>query len=361
MDCIDLTSKRSKLLSYVPKLQSNRITINCIDLMPKRSRMLSYVAKHSKQRKTTKVIKLQWIASIWRQNDHNNAKLPKWSNYNALHRFDVKTIKNVEVRRKHSKQRKSTKLIKLQWIASIWCQNNQKTQNYKSNQITINLYRFDAKTIKNVEVRRKTFKTTQNYKSNQITMDCIDLTSKRSKLLSYVPKLQSNRITINCIDLMPKRSRMLSYVAKHSKQRKTTKVIKLQWIASIWRQNDHNNAKLRKWSNYNALHRFDVKTIKNVEVRRKTFKTTQIYKTEIKLQWIASIWCQNNQKTQNYKSNQITINLYRFDAKTIKNFELRRKTFKTTQNYENDQIIMNCIDLTSKRSQQRKTTKVIKL
>ena len=132
--------------------------------------MLSYVANHSKQRKTTKVIKLQWIASIWcqkhqtnaklqkwsyfdefasiwRQNDQNNAKLRKWSNYNALHRFDVKTIKN----------RKTTKAIKLRSI-------------------------------------------------------CIDLTSKRSK--------------------------MLSYVAKHSKQRKTTKLVKLQWIASIWYQNN---------------------------------------------------------------------------------------------------------------------------
>ena len=203
----------------------NQITMNCMDLMSKLSEMLSYVAKHSKQRKTTKVIKLQWIASIWCQKHQTNAKLQKWSYFDEFQ--------------------------------SIWRQNYQ-----------------------NIWVR------SQNYKSNQITMDCIDLTSKRSKLLSYVPKLQSNRITINCIDLMPKRSRMLSYVAKHSKQRKTTKVIKLQWIASIWRQNDHNNAKLRKWSNYNALHRFDVKTIKNVEVRRKTFKTTQ-----------------------NYKWNQITMNL----------------------------------------------------
>ena len=191
--------------------------MNCIDLMSKLSKMLRYVAKHSKQRKTTKEIKLQWISSIWHQND-----------------------------------------LKC-WVT---------LQNYKCDHITMNLHRFDVKTI-----------TTQNYESDQIIMNCIDLTSKRSK--------------------------MLRYVAKHSKQRKSTKLIKLQWIASIW--------------------------------------------------------CQNNQKTQNYKSNQITINLYRFDAKTIKNVELRRKTFKTTQNYENDQIIMNCIDLTSKRSQQRKPTKVIKL
>ena len=231
--------------------------------------------------KTTQNAKLQkqsnkdQFASIWRQNDQkcwvtsqiiqNNPKLRKSSNYNELHRFDVKNIKP--------------------------------TQNYKSDLIWMNLHRFDVRTIK----------TTQNYESDQIIMHCIDLTSKRSKKLSYVPKLQKwsnynelhrfdvktikNRKTTKaiellsiCIDLTSKRSKMLSYVAKHSKQRKTTKVIKLQWIASIWcqkhqtnaklqkwsyfdefasiwRQNDQNNAKLRKWSNYNALHRFDVKTI----------------------------------------------------------------------------------------------------
>ena len=64
---------------------------------------------------------------------------------------------------------------------------------------------FDVKTNKNVELRRKPFKTTQTFKSIQITMNCIDLMSKTS-----------------------------------------------------------NNAKLQKWSNYDELHRFDVKTIKNV-------------------------------------------------------------------------------------------------
>ena len=82
------------------------------------------------RRKTTKVIKLQWIASIGHQNDlkcwvtsqniQNNAKLRKWSNYNELHQFDVKTIKMLSYVAKHSKQRKTTKVIKLKWIASIW-------------------------------------------------------------------------------------------------------------------------------------------------------------------------------------------------------------------------------------------------
>ena len=235
------------------------------------------------------------------------------------------------------------------------------------------MHRFDIKTIQNVEIRRKTFKTTQTNESDQIIMHCIDLTSKRSKL---------------------------------ELRRKTT-----------------------KWSNYSALHRFDVKTIENVEWRHKTFKTTQNYKTDqitmnccylmskrskqlktttlIKLQWIASIWRLNNPKcwvtSQNYESDQIIVHcidltskrskcwdtsqniqnnaklrkwsnysaLHRFDVKTIKNVEIRRKTFKTTQNYESDQIIVHCIDLTSKRSKmlryvakhskQRKPTKVIKL
>ena len=206
--------------------------MNCIDLMSKRSK----IAKLQKQSNYDQ------FASIWRQNDQkcwvtsqnilNNAKLQNWSNYNELHRFDIKTIKNVELRRKTLKTTQNAKLQKQSnkdQFASIWRQNDQKcwvtsqniqnnaklrkssnynelhrfdvknikpTQNYKSDLISMNLHRFDVRTIK----------TTQNYESDQIIMHCIDLTSKRSKKLSYVPKLQ-------------------------------------------------------KWSNYNALHRFDVKTI----------------------------------------------------------------------------------------------------
>ena len=105
------------------------------------------------------------------QNIQNYAKLQKWSNYNELHRFDVKKIK-----------------------------------------------------------------PTQNYKSDQIIMNCIDLTSKRSKLLSYVAKLQNDQIIVHCTS---NRSKTLRYIAKHSKQRKTTKLI-----------------------NYNELHWLEVKTIR---------------------------------------------------------------------------------------------------
>ena len=183
-------------------------------------------------RKTTKVIKLQWIASIWRQNDQN---------------FWVTSL--------------NYKVIELQLIASIWCQNDQEcwvtSQNIQNNaklrkSSNYNeLHRFDVKTIT----------TTQNYKSDQIIMHCIDLTSKRSRMLRYVAKHSKQRKTTNeiklqwiCIDLTSERSKMLSYVAKLQ-----------MWsyydeFASIWRQNDNNNSKLR-WSNYNALHQFDVKTI----------------------------------------------------------------------------------------------------
>ena len=145
------------------------------------------------------------------------------------------------------------------------------------------------KTIKNVELRRKTFKTTQKYESHQITMNCIDLTSKRSKTVTSqtfkTQNYKSDQIIMNCIDLM----------SKTSHQRKTTKVILFRCICIDLTSKRSKNAKLaHKQSNNDQF---------------------------------PSIW-----------------------VKTIKNFELRRKTFKTTQNYESDQIIMNCIDLTSKRS-----------
>ena len=101
----------------------------------------------------------------------------------------------------------------------------------------------------------KSWVTSQNYKSNQITMNSIDLTSERSEMLRYVAKLQkwsyydefasiwrqndqnntklrSDQITIEFASIWRQNDlKMLRYVVKHSKQRKTTKVIKLQWIA----------------------------------------------------------------------------------------------------------------------------------
>ena len=211
--------------------------MTCIDLMTKRS----------KQRKTTKAIELRWIASIWRQNDQkcfvtsqnieNNSKLQKYSNYDEF--------------------------------ASIWSRND-----------------------KNIDLRCKQFKSKQSYKIDQSTMNCIDWMSKRSK------------------------------------QRKTPKVLKIQWLASIWWQNDQNNAKLRKLSNYDEF--------------------ASIWRQNDQKCWVTSQNIENNAKLQKWSKYN---DLHRFDDKTI----------KTTQNYESYRITMNCIDLTTKRPKQRKTTKAIKL
>ena len=84
--------------------------------------------------------------------------------------------------------------------------------------------------------------------------------------------------------------------------------------------------------------------------RHKTFKTTQNYKTDqITMNCFYLMSKRSKQLKTLYKLDQITINLHRFDIKTIQNVEIRRKTFNTTQNYESDQIIVHCIDLTSKR------------
>ena len=160
-------------------------------------------------------------------------------------------------------------MIKIQWLASIWRQNDQ-----------------------NVELRRKTFKTKLNYKSDQNPMTCIDLTSKRSKC----------------------------------------------WVTS---QNIQNKGKLQKWSKSNDLHRLDVKTIKT----KLNYKSDQNPVTCIDLTskrskcWVTSQNIQNKAKLQKWsKSND----LHRFDVKTI----------KTKLNYKSDQNPMTCIDWMSKRSKQ---------
>ena len=139
-------------------------------------------------------------------------------------------------------------------------------------------------------------------------------------------------------------------------------MIKIQWLASIWRQNDQkcsvtsqniqNYAKLQNRSNYIELHRLDGKTIKtklklNYKSHRNPMTSIDFTAKRSKC-WVTSQNIQNNAKLQN-QSNYIE--LHRLDGKTI----------KTTQNYKSNQITMTCIDWMSKRSKQRKTTKVIKL
>ena len=283
---------RGKTFKTKLNYKSDQNPMTCIDWMSKRS----------KQRYTTKVIKTQWLASIWRQNDQNvelrrqNKALQKWSKSNDLHRFDVKTIKTFKTKLNYKSDQNPMSCIDLTskrskcWVTSQNIRNKAKLQKWsKSN----DLHRFDVKTI-------KTFKTKLNYKSDQITMNCIDLTSKRSKC----------------------------------------------WVTL---QNIQNKPKLQKWSKSNDLHRLDVKTIK-------TFKTKLNYKSDqnpmscIDLTskrskcWVTSQNIQNKAKLQKWsKSND----LHRFDVKTI-------KTFKTKLNYKSDQNPMSCIDLTSKRSKHSK-------
>ena len=131
-------------------------------------------------------------------------------------------------------------------------------QNYKTDQSTMNCFYLMSKRSKQLKTtnaiklrsicidltskRSKTFelrrKSRKVIKTPKCIMHSIDLTSNRSKKLSYVPKLQRNQITMDCIDLTSNNPKC--------------------WDTS---QNIHNNAKLLKWSNYNASHRFDVKTI----------------------------------------------------------------------------------------------------
>ena len=136
--------------------ESDQITMDCIDLTSKQSKC--------------------WDTS---QNIQNNANQRKSSNYNAWHRFDYNLMTFVGLR-------------------CFEC-----FATYLNILDCFDVKSMQFKTIQNVEIRRKTFKTTQTNESDQIIMHGIDLTSKRSKLLSFV-------------------------------------------------------AKRRKWSNYSALHRFDV-------------------------------------------------------------------------------------------------------
>ena len=259
--------------------------------------MLSYVPNHSKHSKTRKMIKSRWISSIWRLNDQkcwvtsqtipNTAKLQKCSNHNELYRFDVKTIKNVELRSNHSKHSKTTKVIKLRWIASIWRLNDQKCW-------------VTYQTIPNTGKLQK----------------CIGLTSKRSKMLSYVPN--------------------------HSKHSKTTKVIKSRWIATIWCQND------QKFSvTFKPIQTQQNKTIKNVELRPKPFKTQQNKRYDVKtiknFQLRSTIPNTAKQKWSNYDE------LHRFDVKTIKNVELRPKPFEHSKTTKVIKLRWIATIMTSKR------------
>ena len=340
------------------------------------AKMSSFVTKHSKQRINQKWSKHNDFASIWCQNDQNNAKLPNRSNYDELHGFDVELEKMSSFVTKHSKQRKTPKVIKVQWLCidlmSKWSKQRKSTKAIKLRWIACIWCRIG----KNVEFCYKTFKTTQNSKSDQNTMTWIDLMSNWQKCRVLSQNIQNNAKLqkwskyndLNRFDV--ELAKMSSFVTKHSKQRKNQKWSKHNDFASIWCQNDQNNAKVPKRSNYDELHAFDVELAKMSSFVTKHSKQRKTPKV-IKIQWLKSIWCRIGKNvefchktfktTQNSKSDQSTMTLHRFDV----------KTFKTTQNSKSDQNTMTWIDLMSnwqklssfvtKHSKQRKTPKVIKV
>ena len=266
MNCIDLMSKTSNNA----KLQkwSNYDEVHGFDV--KTNKNVELRRKPFKTTQTFKSIQITMNCIDLMSKTSNNAKLQKWSNYDEVHGFDVKTNKNVCYVGNHSKQRKSTKVIKLRWIASIWRQNDQKClvtsqtiQNNSNLQKYSNyneLHRFDVKNIKQrkttkvIKLRWSAWIWRQNEQKCWVTSQTIQNNSNLQKYSNY--------------------NELHRFDVKNIKQRKTTKVIKLRRSAWIWRQNEQkcwvtsetiqNNAKLQKWSNYDELHRFDVKTIKNV-------------------------------------------------------------------------------------------------
>ena len=147
-----------KMIKTTQNYQIDQITMNCMDLTSnwKKCRVLSQNIQNNA--KLQKWSKYNDFASIWWQNDQNNAKLPNWSNYDELHAFDVELAKMSSFVTNHSKQRKTPKVIKIQWLESIWCRIG-----------------------KNVEFCHKTFKTTHKPKVIKTQWLCIDLMSKWSK------------------------------------------------------------------------------------------------------------------------------------------------------------------------------------
>ena len=372
MNCIDLTSNWQKCRVLSQNIQNNA----------KLQKWSKYNDLHRfdvKMIKTTQNYQIDQITmncmhltSNWQkcrvlsQNIQNNAKLQKWSKYNDLNRFDVELAKMSSFVTKHSKQRKTPKVIKIQWLCidliSKWSKQRKTTKSIKLRWIALIWRRIG----KNVEFCHKTFKTTQNSKSDQNTMTCIDL------------------------------------MLKWSKQRKTTKSIKLRWIACIWRrigknvelchktfkttqnsksdqntmtwidlmsnwqkcrvlsQNIQNNAKLQKWSKYNDLHRFDVKMIKTTQ----NYQSDQITMNCMHLtsNWqICRVLSQNIQYNAKLQKWSKYNDLNRFDVELSKMSSFIKKHSKQRKTPKVIKIQWLCIDLMSKWSKQRKTTKAIKL
>ena len=428
------------MIKTTQNYQIDQITMNCIDLTSnwQKCRVLSQNIQNNA--KLQKWSKYNDFASIWCQNDQNNAKLPNWSNYDELHGFDVelakmssfvtkhskhrKTPKVIKVQwlcidlmSKWSKQRKTTKSIKLRWIALIWrrigknvvfCHKTFKTtQNSKSDQNTMTLHRFDVKMIKTTQnqiiackigknVDQKTFKTQncmdwrqlaktlsilskqqrKTTKSDQNTMTWIDLTSNWQKCRVLSQNIQNNAKLqkwskyndLNRFDV--ELAKMSSFVTKHSKQRKTPKVIKIQWLESIWRRIGKNVEFCHKTFKTTQNSKSDQNTMTWIDLMsnwQKCRVLSQNIQNNAKLQkWskyndFASIGCQNDQNNAKLPNRSNYDELHWFDVELAKMSSFVTKHSKQRKTPKVIKVQWLCIDLMSKWSKQRKTTKLIKL
>ena len=117
-------------------------------------------------------------------------------------------------------------------------------------------------------LRRKTFESTQNYKSDQIGIQ------NEQKMMSYVANhskplnYKSDQNIMTFTDL----------ISKTSKQRRTTKISKVHELHRFDVQTIKTTQNYKSDQITMNLHRFDVQTIKNVELRRKPFKTSKLQK-----------------------------------------------------------------------------------
>ena len=146
------------------------------------------------------MIKIQWLASIWRQNDVEIRRKTFKTKLN--YKSDQNPMTCIDLTSKRSKC----------WVTSQNIQNKAKLQKWSKSNDLIDWRQNDQ----NVEIRRKTFKTKVNYKSDQNPMTCIDLTSKRSKQKQSKLQKWSKSNDLHRFDV--KTIKMLRYVAKHSKQ-----------------------------------------------------------------------------------------------------------------------------------------------
>ena len=202
------------------------------------------------------MIKIQWLASICVQNDQNVELRRETFKTTQNYKTDQITMNCIDWMSKRSKQRKTTKVIKLQWLACINVKTIKTKLNYKSDRNPMTCIYLTSKRSKMFSYVAKHSKL--NYKSDQNPMTCIDLTSKRSKTklhwIASIPMMvktiktklnyKSDQNPMTCIDLRSKRSKCR--VTSRNIQNNAKLQNRSNYNVAIGCQNDQNNGKLQK-------------------------------------------------------------------------------------------------------------------